>query len=147
MDTPTQVGVSEPILPGVTAGIPVTEETGGAPAAGLSHEEENVDSLTMAPATPDERETGQAKTNGHAAEERGPWVINLLSSPSKSEADRFTERARKQGIPVEQSSVMLKGRMRYRVQLTGFQTARQASDDAGPVKEALGLKDVWIFRP
>lgn len=144
--TPVQGGVSEPILPGVAAGIPLTEETGGAPAAGLSHAEEHVDSLTMAPATPDDRETGSAKANDHAAEERGPWVINLLSSPSKSEADQFTERARKQGIPAEQSSVMLKGRMRYRVQLTGFRTASQASDDAGPVKEALGLKDVWIFR-
>jgi hypothetical protein len=147
VDAPTQVGVSGPIHSGVAAGVPVTEEMDAAPAAGLSHEEENVDPLSTASATPDGRETGSAKTNDHVVVERGPWVINLLSSPSKSEADRFTERARKQGIPAEQSSVMLKGRMRYRVQLTGFQTARQASDDAGPVKEALGLKNVWIFRP
>jgi hypothetical protein len=79
-------------------------------------------------------------------EKRGPWVINLLSSPKKSDADRFADKARKQGIPVEQSSITLKGREYFRVQLTGFLTEKQAGESAGPVKEMLRLKDVWIFK-
>ena len=77
----------------------------------------------------------------------GPWVINLLSSPSKSDADRFAEKARKQGIPVEQTSVRLENREFFRVQLTGFLSEKQARESAGSVREQLGLKDVWIFKP
>ena len=81
------------------------------------------------------------------AGKRGPWVINLLSSPRKSDADRFADNARKQGIPVEQGTIRLKGREFFRVQLTGFLTQKQAEESARPVKDKLGLKNVWIFKP
>ena len=75
----------------------------------------------------------------------GPWVINLSSSPDKAAADRFTTRARSKGIPVELVKAEVKGRDFWRVQLTGFVSKDAASTYAGPVKEKLGLKDVWIF--
>jgi len=77
----------------------------------------------------------------------GAWVINLMSSPNKSDADRFAENARKQGVQVDQSSASLNGKEFYRVQLTGFATETDARASAGPVQERLGLKDVWIFKP
>jgi hypothetical protein len=149
LDTPAQAGVHELIPSRGTAGIAVAVEMDGAPAAGISHEEESTAPSAMPPAmtATTGQEHGPATASDHAAEKRGPWVINLLSSPSRSEADRFADKARKQGIPVELSRVRLKGRMYFRVQLTGFQTARLARDSADPVKEALGLKDVWIFKP
>ena len=76
----------------------------------------------------------------------GPWIINLMSSPNKSDADRFAEEARRKGIQVQQTSAMLRDREFFRVQVTGFQTATQARESAGPVKERLGLEDVWIFK-
>ena len=95
--------------------------------------------------------SGQGVASGYVdsqdAEKHGPWVINLLSSPNKSDADRFADKARKQGIPVEQGTIRLKGREFFRVQLTGFLTEKQAEESAGPVKKRLGLKDVWIFKP
>jgi septal ring-binding cell division protein DamX len=77
----------------------------------------------------------------------GAWVINLMSSPNKSDADRFAENARKLGVQVEQSSASVNGREFFRVQLTGFATEKDARANAGPVQERLGLKDAWIFKP
>jgi hypothetical protein len=78
---------------------------------------------------------------------QGLWVVNLMSSPNRSDADRFAENARKQGIDVDQTSVRLNGREFFRVQMTGFETEKQARSSAGPVQDQLGLKDVWIFKP
>jgi hypothetical protein len=76
----------------------------------------------------------------------GPWVINLASSPYKSAADQFAARARTKGIPAELVKAEVKGRDYWRVQLTGFASKDAARTYAGPAKEKLGLKDVWIFR-
>jgi cell division septation protein DedD len=76
----------------------------------------------------------------------GPWVINLSSSPDKAAADWFTARARSKGIPVELVKAEVKDRDFWRVQLTGFVSKDAARIYAGPVKEKLGLKDVWIFK-
>lgn len=76
----------------------------------------------------------------------GPWVINLASSPYKTAADQFAARARTKGIPAELVKAEVKGRDYWRVQLTGFASKGAARTYAGPVKEKLGLKDVWIFR-
>jgi len=112
------------------------EEAAGSPSVRLPGEEETAAATIPEPA-------GIADQD---AEKHGPWVINLLSSPSKSDADRFAEKARKQGVPVELSSMTVKGREYFRVQLTGFLTEKQAGESAGPVKDKLRLKDVWIFK-
>lgn len=76
----------------------------------------------------------------------GPWVINLVSSPSKSDADRLEEKARSSDIQTKQQQVTVKGRQYWRVQITGFSTAGEARIYADTAMEKLGLKDVWIMK-
>jgi len=76
----------------------------------------------------------------------GPWVINLLSDPSETLAARFAEKARARGVTVEQTRTEVKGRVYWRVQITGFATAGEAQARAEQVKEKLNLKDVWVFK-
>jgi hypothetical protein len=137
---PLQQSASAPTLPSDKSGISAATEAAGSSITGVTHEDAE-------PAGMEGQGDASVYVNSHVAEKHGPWVINLLSSPSKSDADRFADNARKLGIPVEQSSARLKDREFFRVQLTGFLTEKQAVDDAGPVKERLGLKDVWIFKP
>ena len=56
----------------------------------------------------------------------GRWVINLLSDPNKALAERFADSARDHGVPVEQTRSELKGRVFWRVQITGFKTMSEA---------------------
>jgi hypothetical protein len=76
----------------------------------------------------------------------GPWVINLSSSPSKADADRFAAKARSLGIETQQQQVSVKGKRYWRVQTAGFSTADEAQAYAGTVSGKLGLKDVWITK-
>ncbi len=76
----------------------------------------------------------------------GRWVINLLSDPNKTLAERFAARARDRGVPVEQNRSEVKGRVFWRVQITGFETMGEARAHAEEVKTKLRLKDVWIFK-
>ena len=76
----------------------------------------------------------------------GPWVINLTSSPSQADADRFAAKVRSRGIETQQQQVTVKGNQYWRVQTTGFSTANEAQSYAGIVREKLGLRDVWITR-
>jgi hypothetical protein len=130
-----------------TAGISGTGESDGSPSAGLSSEEETTAAMIVEPAGLPDQDVASVDVETQDAGKRGPWVINLLSSPKKSDADRFADKARKQGIQVEQGTIRLKGREFFRVQLTGFLTEKQAEESARPVKDKLGLKNVWIFKP
>jgi PilZ domain/SPOR domain len=123
------------------------EEVTSSPSSGQSSEEETTAAMIVKPAGFAGQVVASAYVDSQDAEKRGSWVINLLSSPNKSDADQFADKARKQGIPVEQETIRLKGREFFRVQLTGFLTENQAEENAGPVKKRLGLKDVWIFKP
>lgn len=76
----------------------------------------------------------------------GRWVINLLSDPNKALAERFAASARDRGVPVEENRSEVKGRMFWRVQITGFGTMSEARAHAEEVKKKLRLKDVWIFK-
>ena len=129
-----------------TADLSETGESAGSPSAGLSSEEETTAAKIVEPPGLPGQDVAAEYVDSQDAGKRGPWVINLLSSPRKSDADRFADNARKQGIPVEQGTVSLKGREFYRVQLTGFLTQKQAEESARPVKDKLGLKNVWIFK-
>jgi hypothetical protein len=129
-----------------TADITASAESAGFPPAGMSREEETAAVTIAEPSGRADQAAASKYVDSGATENHGPWVINLLSSPNKSDADRFADRAGKLGIQVEQNSIMLKDREFFRVQLTGFLTQKQAEDNAGPIKEKLGLKDVWIFK-
>lgn len=76
----------------------------------------------------------------------GPWVINLVSSSIKTDADRLAQKARSMGIQTEQQQVIVKGKQYWRVQITGFSTEEAASAYAYNAKEKLGLQDVWIMK-
>jgi hypothetical protein len=86
------------------------------------------------------------KTAVTASTGDGPWIINLLSSRSKQDTDRLAEIAATHGIPVVQSRAIVKGKEYWRLQVTGFSNASEAKNYALPVKQKLGIKDVWIFR-
>jgi PilZ domain/SPOR domain len=122
-------------------------EATGTPSTGQSSEEETTAAMIVEPAGLAGQVLASAYVDSQDAEKHGSWVINLLSSPNKSDADRFAGKARKLGIPVEQETIRLKGKEFFRVQLTGFLTENQAEESAGPVKKRLGLKEVWIFKP
>jgi len=76
----------------------------------------------------------------------GPWVINLVSTPRKADADRLTEKALSKDIATEQQQITVKGTQYWRVQITGFPTAENARAYANTAKEQLGLKDTWIMK-
>ncbi|HYQ70997.1 MAG TPA: SPOR domain-containing protein, partial [Gammaproteobacteria bacterium] len=76
----------------------------------------------------------------------GPWVINLLSSRKKQDTDRLAGIAAGNGIPVVQNRAIVQGKEYWRLQITGFRNATEAKNYALPVKQKLGIKDVWIFR-
>ena len=79
-----------------------------------------------------------------SAAKQGPWVINIASSQDKADANRLAEKARSSDFQTELQQVTVKGRQYWRVQITGFATKEEARATSGSVKEALGLKDVWI---
>ena len=76
----------------------------------------------------------------------GPWVINLVSTARKADADRLTKKALSKDIPTEQQQITVKGKQYWRVQITGFPTAENARAYAETAKQLLGLKDAWIMK-
>jgi hypothetical protein len=79
-------------------------------------------------------------------EEGGPWVINLISSRDQAYVTRYADRAQVKGISTEINNAEVKGREYWRLQVTGFQTMDEAKYFAAPIKEELGIRDVWIFK-
>ena len=76
----------------------------------------------------------------------GPWVINLVSTSSKTDADRLANKALSKDIHTEQQQTTVKGTQYWRVQITGFSTAEDARAYADTAKKQLGLKDAWIMK-
>jgi hypothetical protein len=76
----------------------------------------------------------------------GPWAINLLSSRRKADTERLAVKARSRNIPVEQNRATVMGKEYWRLQITGFDSARAAKSYAGTVMAELGLKDYWLLK-
>jgi hypothetical protein len=79
-------------------------------------------------------------------EDGGPWVINLISSRDRGYVSRYADGAQAKGIQAEVTNAEVKGREYWRLQIKGFQTMAEAKSFSEPIKEKLGLKDVWIFK-
>jgi hypothetical protein len=132
--------------------VAVPGESAGDTLVALTIEEERpaeetlVEAASEEPAVPVDPapRTDAALPQGSGKE--GPWVINLLSDPNEAAVGQFAAKARDRGVPVEQNRAEVKGRVFWRVQLTGFATAKDAQTHAEEVKEKLRLKDVWIFK-
>ena len=75
-----------------------------------------------------------------------PWVINLASSRSKDNAERFKERAESRGIAAVLYRATVKGNEYWRVQVSGFATAAEAKSEASLIREKLGIDDIWIVK-
>ena len=128
------------------------------PAAGTTEEETSVaiaPRLSSVAITPDSSVTPSTMEhkpppikNGAAAKKskNGPWVINLVSTSSKTDADRLSKKALSKDIQTEQQQITVKGTQYWRVQITGFSTAEDARAYADTAKAQLGLKDAWIMK-
>jgi hypothetical protein len=131
-------------------GVTHTETTDAEAAdtgTAMSEGEQQVEAiLTTQSDTGEDLRGISAKQKSTPVKERGPWVINLASFPTKAAADRFAESAQSKGIQTEQTRVIVKGKEYWRIQLTNFPTAKEARSYAGSVKEKLGLKEIWISR-
>jgi hypothetical protein len=79
-------------------------------------------------------------------EDGGPWVINLISSRDQAYVTGYATRAQAKGISTEINNAEVKGREYWRLQVTGFKTMDEAKYFSEPIKEELGIKDVWIFK-
>lgn len=113
---------------------------------GQSSVHNSLDTATSQASVREPHETVTQKHSAVSRDKHGAWVINLISTTSKAEADRFAEMARSRDMQTEQQQITLKGTPYWRVQITGFSTAEDASAYAETAKEKLGLKDVWILK-
>ena len=138
----TMVGAAHP-QPAIASADPTSES---AAEAGESADETAPETPVKQVSTASQKTATQAPAKPKAAAKQGPWVINLLSSPSKGYVEQVAARARARDIAVEIHSAEVKGRTYWRLQIPGFSSARAAKAGAGPVKEKLGIKDVWILR-
>lgn len=75
----------------------------------------------------------------------GAWNINLISSPKKEDAVNFANRAKSRGISTELRQVSVRGTPYWRVLISGFATYDEAVAHSDSVKQALGLRDTWIY--
>jgi hypothetical protein len=130
----------EKVLHGTLA--PATDRVAGA----QSNTARIMQDATHAVAVAQSREPVPKHQTPANASKAGPWVVNLTSSPSQADADRFAATARSRGIETQQQQITLGGNRYWRVQTTGFSTADEAQRYAGMVREELGLRDLWITR-
>ena len=98
------------------------------------------------PATLDDQHSVEHIQPAVEVRNKGPWVINLVSTSSKIDAARLAKKALSKNIQTEQQQITVKGTQYWRVQITGFSTADDARAYADTAKEQLGLKDVWIMK-
>ena len=128
------------------------------PAAGTTEEETSVaiaPRLSSVAITPDSSVTPSTMEhkpppikNGAAAKKskNGPWVINLVSTSSETDAERLSKKALSKNIQTELQQTTVKGKKYWRVQITGFSTADDARAYAVTAKKQLGLKDAWVMK-
>lgn len=129
-----------------------TGEIAGNPAVSAPMQTESPDmqalETTATTTTAEQAGTAAASTTPESspAPSTGPWTINLLSSRDKAYVEQVATRARAKDFDVVISAAEVKGRQYWRLQIPGFNSAAHAKDFAEPVKQALGIKDVWILK-
>ena len=137
---------TEPDVAGTTGTSHVTSAVVQAAAANTTQPEESAE----APAVPAKTGAASASTapeNSPAPPRAaGPWTINLLSSPDRAYVEQFAARARAKDFNVVVSEAEVKGRQYWRLQIPGFDSSAAAKAQAEPVKQALGIEDVWILK-
>ena len=76
----------------------------------------------------------------------GPWRINLLSSPDRADVLRLADRANELDISTRIEQTEIKGRTWWRLQVAGYSSMEEATLASAPLKQALGIHDVWILK-
>ncbi|GEM_PF-2125250 len=88
----------------------------------------------------------KSKSSNSAAGKTGIWSVNLMSVTEKSDADKQLKGFRQKGVAAEIQPKMISGKQWYRVQVTGFESKKEAREYAGQVKNKLGLASVWVTK-
>ena len=163
IDRRTATEMTQPITTGNTAQQNILKaenaiETLPPPASGRSDTERNVTKssqtssgrvTTDSPSTlamVENRLTAEHEQPASEASNNGPWVINLVSTSSKIDAERLAKKALSKNIQTELQQTTVKGTKYWRVQITGFPTADDAKIYAVTAKKQLGLNDTWIMK-
>jgi hypothetical protein len=159
----TTTEAKKPIVAGGTAQQNIIKaekaiETLPPPASGGSDIKTNVAKAphsSPGQATPDSpsdlamvenRLTAEREQPASEVSKNGPWVINLVSTSSKIDAERMARKALSKNIQTELQQTTVKGTKYWRVQITGFPTADDAKTYAVTAKKQLGLNDTWIMK-
>jgi len=163
IDTITATETKQSITAGNTAQPNILKaenaiETLPPPASGRSDTERNVakssqsSSVRVATDYPstlamvENRLTAEHEQPASEVSNNGPWVINLVSTSSKIDAERLAKKALSKNIKTELQQTTVKGTKYWRVQITGFPTADDAKTYAVTAKKQLGLNDTWIMK-
>jgi len=163
LDTITATDTTQPITAGNKAQQQILKAENAIeklppPASGSSVTESKVTkSLQSSPeqvttdssstlATAMKRPTDKHEKPASEASNNGPWVINLVSTSSKIDAERLAKKALSKNIQTELQQTTVKGTKFWRVQITGFPTADDAKAYAVTAKKQLGLNDTWIMK-
>ncbi|RMG92462.1 MAG: hypothetical protein D6703_01875 [Zetaproteobacteria bacterium] len=123
-------------------------QTGDTPAPTPKSQEKAQETTTEAgqretlPPTP---ETPKPKAEPTASI-RGPWKVNLVSVTSEAAARKETQRLQGLGIQASYTTLNIKGKPWYRVQVAGFASKEEAMKAAKELGKKLHMKDVWVGR-
>jgi hypothetical protein len=89
-------------------------------------------------------ETGQPVSP--ATQASGPWAINLMSSLDRQYLESVARRAQSADIPTVLTSAKVKGKLYWRLQVTGFRSLAEAKARASVIQQSLGIEDVWFLK-
>ena len=76
----------------------------------------------------------------------GPWIINLVSYYREEDARRFLRKARALEVPAESVAITSGEKPVWRLTVSGFRSAAEATEYGEAVKGKLGLTSVWVSR-
>ncbi len=83
---------------------------------------------------------------GTPVKEPGPWVINLMSSRDRQYLEKIARQAQAKSILTELNSTKVKGRVYWRLQVTGFDSLADAKSRAREIRQSLGIEEVWFLK-
>ena len=138
----TTQAVAEPLVASVAK---PTSKPASRPAPTPDTRTQSV-ATSVKPASPPVAAASKRSTAKAAARRNGPWVVNLLSVSSRSEANREVKRLKRMDIHAEIQSAKVKQQTWYRIQVTGFATAAAAQDFGDRIAVQTGLKGAWAAR-
>jgi len=72
------------------------------------------------------------------------WVINLTSVSSIESANQEVARLQQMGVPAEAVRTEARGKIWYRIRVSGIATKQAAEEQSILLGEQLGIKDIWV---